>query len=180
MPNSARIAILAAALIALAACAPSNDKFVPMAQLASQYVTLDTLGYNDAADTLTTDCGDNASNGLISPTSGVFVGKPFVMPMNDTVRVLVIYSVLGIAHAEDGNLVGPQFWRFNAAPRHDTVVLRMAPDSAGRLWIACGPFHADHTSITQMGEALARMDSASLVELELAKQGKRAAPPESK
>jgi hypothetical protein len=182
MPTTLRLVPAAAAVAAFAiACAPPSDSAgAPYARTASLFVTLDTLGDREAADTLVTPCNDDPSNEEMTPVTGVSIGAPVRLPSSDTTTVTVIYKALGSAHPEDAKVVGPRYWRFTSAPRRDTVLLRMAPDSAGRIWIACGPFHPDHASLAQMTEALGAMDSASLAAVEMAKQGKASPPTDSK
>jgi len=176
-------ALLAAGVLvapfAVAACSAAADANSPAAKTAALFVTLDTLGDREAADTLVFACDDDPSDGQITPVSFVSLRAPVPKPHTDTTLVEVHYEVLGTAHPEDGNVVGPKYWRFTAAPRIDTVELRLAPDSTGRMWIACGSTKPTHVMLSEIGEAVKLMDSASLAELELAKVGKKPAAPDS-
>jgi hypothetical protein len=170
---------MAGALAIIAACSTGSDANAPAAQTAALYVTLDTLGDRGAADTLLAGCNDDPSDPEIAPTTYVTVGKPARDSRSDTVRVQVVYEVLGNAHPEDGSVVGPLYWRFTSAPSVDTVLLSIAPDTAGRMWIACGDFHPNHPMMGELTQAVKLMDSVSLHELELARVGKPSARKES-
>ena len=168
-------AALVVAPLVLGACPPSSsDANAPAAQLAALYVTLDTLGDGGAADTLLA-CAESRVDSQIAPTTYVSVGAPVRDSRSDTVSVLVVYEVLGLAHQEDATTAGPLYWRFTSQPRNDTVQLRVAPDSAGRMWIACGEFSPNHPMIGELTQAVKLMDSVSAHELELAKSGKPSA-----
>lgn len=177
MPRRAEFAALAAAVLLCAACAP-HDRKLDASHLASLWVKADTMGDWEAADSLVAPCDSEMPPAPNEPMSRVVLRPPAVGTNRDTLVVLAIYQVLGTAYSEDPVTVGQLNWRFDAFPHADTTILRMAADSTGRLWIACGEFAPNHRALSQMVEEVNALDSASRVALEAAKLGKTPAPAE--
>ena len=177
MPKRARL-IAAIAIISLfMGCVRSDDRGAAAALVASRYIGADTTGDRDGIDSLRPDCENDPQSETVLPVDKVTAGDPFPGNGRDTMVVVAIYHVLGAAHPEDPTLVGTQYWRFEAAPHADTVILRMAaPAEGGPMRIACGPFVSGHLALSQMGAAIAALDSASHNSLSRAKRGESDAP----
>jgi hypothetical protein len=176
MPKRARLIAAIAIALLLPGCTPSDDRNAGAARLASLYISADTTGDRDAIDSLRPDCDNDPQSESVQPVDKVTAGDPFAGSGRDTIVVVAIYHVLGTAHPEDPTLVGTQYWRFEAAPHADTVILRMSGTQGGPMRIACGPFTSGHLALSQMSAALAALDSASHNSLSRAKRGESDTP----
>ncbi len=130
--------------------------------LVNQFVTAETLGTWRSADSLVrwANCEGDPAEDQIPVTRSVRLGS--VELGGDTAFVLVHYEVVGGAWSDDAHQAGPKNWHFRLAPAQETVRYGVFADSAGRLWIACGEFHEDHTASSQFSKELAHFDDRSL------------------
>ena len=130
--------------------------------LVNRFVTAETLGTWRSADSLVrwADCEGDPAEDQIPVTRTVRLGA--VEPGGDTAFVPVHYEVVGVAWSDDAHRAGPKNWHFRVASAEETVRYGVFADSAGRLWIACGGFHEDHTPSSQFSRQLAHLDDSSL------------------
>jgi|SRR5437660_844254 len=145
------------------AAAPAHPPSIAKAvALVNRFVSAETLGIWRSADSLVrwADCERDPAEDQIPVTRTVRLGV--VEPRGDTALVPVHYEVVGAAWSYDAHQAGPKNWRFRLAPARETIRYGVFADSAGRLWIACGEFHEDHTAFSQFSNELAHFDDSSL------------------
>jgi hypothetical protein len=155
-----------AVIVIVAACRPAQPAHPPSTAtalaLVNRFVAAETLGTWRSADSLVrwSDCEGDPAEDQIPVIRNARIGT--LESRGDTAVVPVHYDVAGAAWSDDAHRVGPKNWHFRPGSSQETVRYAAFVDSSGRLWIACGEFHEDHTAASQFGEELAHFDDSSL------------------
>ena len=124
--------------------------------LAAYYVAQDTGGRGHGADSLVFPCEGDQAVDFIYLTDGVRLLAPDIRA--DTIRIVALYNTLGEVWGDD-----PTRWHFREQSTVDTNTFDVVRDSSGRIGIACGSFHANHSTLAHLTDALEHLDDSSRV-----------------
>lgn len=129
--------------------------------LVNRFIVAESVGNWWAADSLVAwrACHWNPASDSLPVTTAIRV-QP-AGPVGDSARVQVIYDLAGLVWLAPTPAVGPQRTRFAARISSDTVLYRVFADSTGRLWMACGDFHQNHVTVSQLHEFVQRFDDSA-------------------
>jgi hypothetical protein len=150
----------AGALLAAAAGCGGSPHAAEAEKVVAQFVHADTLGSWEEAMSLVAACTGPAMTPALHITSGVTVDDARPGAGKDSVLVTAYYRVVGTAEAGEPGINAVPIWHFTPANDVDTVIFRLGADSAGSMYIACGPLPI-HRVPSQMPDQLTQMDPAS-------------------